>query len=177
MFEIYTDKPTKFECKIELEGASLNEAAARLILESNDKSMLYEGTINQAGQCEINVGKVKGIFSDNDVGSLKLEVIVDDAYFLPWENNFKVSTSRKVRVVEVSEQKSSPKMKVEIKNQPSKSYNNKINKAVTLLERKNINASNIIKNKKTVYSVISELFSDDHNPETVIHDIVYMISK
>ena len=37
MYPLYSDKPNLFECSIQLEGCSLNQASARLIIESETK--------------------------------------------------------------------------------------------------------------------------------------------
>ncbi len=46
MYKLFTDKPEVFECNIKLEGASLKNSQARLIIESEDVNLMFEGTIN-----------------------------------------------------------------------------------------------------------------------------------
>ena len=41
MYPLYSDKPNLFECQIQLEGCSLNEASARLIIESKQNSLIF----------------------------------------------------------------------------------------------------------------------------------------
>ena len=44
MYKLYTDKQEIFECDIQLEGASLNNSKARLVIETTDLSLLFKGT-------------------------------------------------------------------------------------------------------------------------------------
>ena len=41
MYKLFTDKKENFECKIELEGASLDDAVARLVVESKKLNLLF----------------------------------------------------------------------------------------------------------------------------------------
>ena len=75
MYKLSTDKQENFECKIELEGASLNNASARLVVESTDLNLLFEGKIDTKGNCTIPVKKLKGLLKENSSGNLKLEII------------------------------------------------------------------------------------------------------
>ena len=45
MYKLYTDKQEIFECDIQLEGASLNNSKARLVIETTDLSLLFKGNI------------------------------------------------------------------------------------------------------------------------------------
>ena len=98
MYKLFTDKPEVFECNIKLEGASLKNSQARLIIESEDINLLFEGTINKDGKCSIPIKKLKGLLEDNTSGQIKLEVIAEDTYFTPWKSEFIVEASRKVTV-------------------------------------------------------------------------------
>ncbi len=84
MYKLFTDKPELFECNIKIEGASLKNSQARLIIETEDLSLLFNGTINKDGKCTIPVKKLKGLLEDNTEGQIKLEVIAEDTYFTPW---------------------------------------------------------------------------------------------
>ena len=46
-YKLYTDKKENFECKIYLEGASLTDATARLILENENVSLIFKGDIDK----------------------------------------------------------------------------------------------------------------------------------
>tara|TARA_R110000824_G_C15149284_1_gene670829 strand:- start:491 stop:958 length:468 start_codon:yes stop_codon:yes gene_type:complete len=117
MYTLYSDKTNLFECDIQLEGASLNDASARLIIESDGTNLLYNGEIDSQGNCKINVPKLKNIIKES--GNIKLEVIADDMYFNPWNSEFDLKASKKL-TVEVKQQtktpiiESKPKVKVNI---------------------------------------------------------------
>jgi len=96
MYPLYSDKSNLFECQIQLEGCSLNEASARLIIESDKNSLVFNGEIDRNGACLIPIKNLKGLVSEN--GGLKLEVIADDMYFSPWESEYELKQSKKVTV-------------------------------------------------------------------------------
>ena len=50
--KLYTDKVESFECNVAVTGASLKESQFRAILKTNNKNLLYEGTINSSGKAE-----------------------------------------------------------------------------------------------------------------------------
>lgn len=98
MYELYTDKNENFECKISIEGSNLSKANARLVLESTEYNLIFEGKIDNTGKCIIPIKKLK-LLSENLKGNLKLEVIVDnDTYFVPYTDTFIVKTNKKVTV-------------------------------------------------------------------------------
>ena len=45
MYKLFTDKTELFECNVKLEGASLKSSIARIIIESEDVNLLFNGTI------------------------------------------------------------------------------------------------------------------------------------
>ena len=59
MYTLYSDKQNIFECDIQLEGASLTDAFARLIIESDNINLMYNGTITSDGNCRISMPKLK----------------------------------------------------------------------------------------------------------------------
>jgi hypothetical protein len=117
MFKIYRDKIKTFECNVSVEGADLSSAQARLVLENNEYSLLFPGNINLDGKCTIDIGQLR-FLSEDLKGKMKLEVIVDgDTYFVPYEDDFIIDTSKKVRVEVLSEtiNKGPTKVVVEVK--------------------------------------------------------------
>jgi hypothetical protein len=183
MFIVYTDKPTEFECKIELTGASIKEAQARLIVTTSDKKMLFEGSVTNDGTTVVSIPKVKGILDENDVGNMELEIIVDDTYFQPWTGTYNVMTSKKAWVSEVVEQKvdKKPAMKVNVKPQ-NIDYDRKINRIVENLSKRKITSRNILhsKNKKTVYSLMESAFNkkvENLNTNVILPDIVHKLNE
>ena len=98
-YKLYTDKTETFKCKIHLDGAK-----SRLVIESPKFNLLFEGSIDKDGNCEVPIKKLKNVLKENDSGRMKLEVIADDTYFEPWASDFSVDTSKKIKV-EVKEYK------------------------------------------------------------------------
>ena len=116
-YNLYTDKPNKFNCNIEIEGTSLSKSKVRLVIESEDMTYLFNGRIENNGVCEVNIPKTKHFLSEGSKGLMRLEVIADDVYFEPWSSEFNVKTNKKVNVV-VSEQiEEKPKLKVQVMEQ------------------------------------------------------------
>ena len=98
MYTLYTDKQELFECSISLEGASVKNSQARLIVESDNLNLLFKGTIDSSGKCTVPIKKLKNLLEESTKGKIRLEVIADDTYFTPWESDFEVETARKVTV-------------------------------------------------------------------------------
>ena len=117
IYNLYTDKPNKFNCNIEIEGTSLSKSKVRLVIESEDMTYLFNGRIENNGICEVSIPKTKHFLSEGSKGLMRLEVIADDVYFEPWSSEFNVKTNKKVNVV-VSEQiEEKPKLKVQVMEQ------------------------------------------------------------
>ena len=93
MYTLYSDKKNIFECDIQLEGASLSQAFARVILEGKDLNLIFNGEINSDGNCRINLPKLSML---KEGGEMKLEVIADDMYFNPWNSEFDIKKSKNI---------------------------------------------------------------------------------
>jgi len=119
MYTLYSDKNNIFECDIQLEGASISQAFARVIVEGSDLNLVFNGNITTDGNCRIEMPKLNML---KEGGEMKLEVIADDMYFNPWNSDFEVKKSKSV-TVEVKQPKdniikeSKAKVKVNINNQ------------------------------------------------------------
>ncbi len=61
MYKLFTDKTELFECNISIEGATLKNSSARLIIESNDVNLLFNGKLDSSGKCQVPVKKLKGL--------------------------------------------------------------------------------------------------------------------
>jgi len=95
MYTLYSDKKNIFECDIQLEGASLSQAFARVIIEGDDLNLVFNGTITNDGYCKIEMPKLN-VMEGN--GNIKLEVIADDMYFNPWDSNYELKKSKSIKV-------------------------------------------------------------------------------
>jgi hypothetical protein len=106
-YPVFKDKSENFTCDVMVEGAKLNDTQARLILESDDWTIMFEGDIDRNGKCNIPIKKLN-IFDEGTIGKIRLEVIAENTVFTPWEDDFKVKMSKKV-MVQVHESRSTPK--------------------------------------------------------------------
>ena len=95
MYTLYSDKNNIFECDIQLEGASLSQAFARVIVEGNDLNLVFNGNINNDGNCRIEMPKLNML---KEGGEVKLEFIADDMYFNPWNSDFEIKKSKNITV-------------------------------------------------------------------------------
>jgi hypothetical protein len=172
MYKLFTDKTEIFECKVKIDGASLSNSHARLIIESEDLNLLFKGKIDADGNCKIPIKRLKGILPESMKGEIKLEVIADDTYFVPWKSDFSVDASKKV-VVEVKSQdaelilENTPKVSVtdvkdsksdiEIKSTSdiSKVIKEHVVNLMRLLLREDISIDNIVFKKNKANSIIS----------------------
>lgn len=98
MYKLFTDKVEIFECDVKLDGASLTNSIARIIVESQDVNLLFNGTVSADGKCKIPIKKLRGLIGESSKGTIKLEIIADDTYFVPWSSDFAVQTAKKVTV-------------------------------------------------------------------------------
>lgn len=155
-YKLYTDKQENFECKIFLEGASLQEAKSRLVVEGNNFNLLFEGNIDKNGNCEVPISRLKGLLGENDTGKMKLEVIAEDTYFLPWESDFVVDTDKKIKVEVSSQSDESLSSKPQMVVSEVKHSFDAVDDMVSILENQNINKKSLIKNKQTVVPIIVE---------------------
>jgi len=176
MYKIFTDKTEVFECNIQLEGASVKKSQARLLIESENLSLVFKGEISSDGKCKIPIKKLKGLLDENTQGNIKLEVIAEDTYFTPWESKFTVETSRKI-TVEVKSQESSvniiteskPKITIDkVKTTQSIQESKHVLKIIGLLRKENIHLNNISKNKVKLNTLIETyLKKNDINPNNI----------
>lgn len=113
MYSLYLDRPTEFVCEISVKNASLKNALARMVVKSDNLTLLFEGQIKN-GKCIIPINRLKGLLEGNSRGKMTLETIVEDAYFSPWQDDFSVEEHTSVKV-KVNEQKQSTKPMVMVK--------------------------------------------------------------
>lgn len=103
-YKLFKDKSEDFICDIAVEGVSQNDTEVRLIVESDDWTLMFVGEIKN-GKCIIPIKKLN-ILNEGQVGNIKLEVNADGNLFTPWEDRFIVKVSKKV-TVNINESKSS----------------------------------------------------------------------
>lgn len=103
-YKLYRDKEETFECNVTVEGASLASSQARIIIDTSDVSLVFYGKIYKDGRCLVPLKKMK-LIPEETKGRIRLEVVVDDTLFVPWESPCKVEGAKKVKV-EVKPKKS-----------------------------------------------------------------------
>lgn len=173
-YTLYTDKDTKFECKIELRGASLKGAEARIVVESGDLMLMFKGPISKNGKCVIPIKKMGRIMDEATSGEMRLEIIAEDAYFQPWKSAFTVIASRKltVEVMSPSGAKIKPTATVRLVNDPMTKLTMRI---IRELKTKGVNKHNIHKKLSTVKRCINEQVGKsrmDVKPASLIRTVV-----
>lgn len=110
-YKLYRDKQENFSCEISIEGASFESSKVRLVIESPEWNLFFNGTIEKNGKCTIPIKKLP-ILTEGTSGIIRLEVIADDTIFVPWEEEFIVKNSKKV-IVKVMEQETfKPNVKI-----------------------------------------------------------------
>jgi len=197
---LWVDKVGKFECTVDVKGASTKNAIARLIAETKDLSVVFSGKI-ESGKCIIPIRKLKGIFESKEVGNIRLEIIVEDTYFTPWQSPFVVETEKSVEVgvadqtadlpskplVEVSNIKSENKKdriitveNVSVKAAPKKKsgkFENDETALVYALLKNGINKGNLANKKKLIESVVHEFFSKkkSSNKEKIVKEAIQIL--
>ena len=185
MYKLFTDKTELFECDIKLEGASLNKSKARLVVETQDYSLLFNGNINSKGKCEIPIRKLKGLINENTKGNIRLEVIAEDTFFTPWESDFEVETSKKVTVEVKSQQTKKPiietKVKVNVKNQNKITLTEKqhIINLFKVLVKENITLKNISFKRNKLNNIVATYLKENpiKNNKKVIDGVLRVLEK
>jgi hypothetical protein len=114
-YKIYRDKAETFVCDMEITGASATNSKARIIMECKDLTYMFEGTIDDNGQCRIPLRKMN-FLQENEGGVIKLEVIAEDMVFQPWQDNFVAVNSKKVSVKISESVETAPKVGIKITN-------------------------------------------------------------
>ena len=183
MYKLYTDKQETFECDLFLEGADLKNSSARIIVESNDLTLMFKGTIDKKGNCKVPIKKLKGLMGENTTGDIKLEVIAEDTLIEPWQSDFIVDTAKKV-TVEVKSQKTKPQIKESTKPQVKvksvKNYVNPINEIVNTLIKNDITINKVLQNKKKIAPILQN-YADTINyrggTQKFIKEVINKLAK
>ena len=184
MYKLFTDKSELFECDIKLEGASLSKSSARLVVETQDYSLLFNGDINSSGKCEIPIRKLKGLIDESTTGNIRLEVIAEDTFFTPWESDFEVDASKKVTVEVKSQTTKKPiveaKVKVKVKNEkPTITEKDHVINLFKLLIKEDINVDNISFKRNELNNIVATYLQENtvKNTSKVIDGVLRVLEK
>lgn len=96
-YKLYKDKSENFTCEIEIEGADIDNTQVRMIIETKEWNLVFNGDIDKNGKINIPIKKLS-LFDEGTVGKIRMEVIADGTVFIPWEDNFEVKMSKRVMV-------------------------------------------------------------------------------
>jgi len=160
MYKLFTDKAELFECDIKIEGTSLSKSTARLVVETSDYSLMFNGKISSNGKCEIPIKKLKGLIDESSKGNMRLEVIAEDTYFVPWKSDFEIEASKSV-TVEVRSQSNKKVIKENtvqvsnVKQEITKKEVNHVANIMKLLVRENINMKNLHLKKDRLNKIVA----------------------
>ena len=184
MYKLFTDKSELFECDIKLEGASLSKSKARLVVETSDYSLLFNGDINSNGKCEIPIKKLKGLIDENTTGNIRLEVIAEDTFFTPWESDFEVDASKKVTVEVKSQTTKKPivetKVNVKVKDEkPTITEKQHVINLFKLLIKEDINVDNISFKRNELNNIVATYLKENtvKNTGKVIDGVLKVLEK
>ena len=178
MYKLFTDKSELFECDIKLQGASLKKSKARLVVETQDYSLMFNGSISKGGKCEIPIRKLKGLIDEDTTGNIRLEVIAEDTFFTPWESDFEVETSKKV-TVEVKSQSQSKKPIVEATVKITTSEQQHVINLLKLLIKEDINIKNISYRRNKLNNIVATYLKENtiKNTEKIIDGVLKRLQK
>ena len=186
MYKLFTDKTELFECSISLQGASLKKSKARLVVETPEYSLLFNGNISKSGKCEIPIRKLKGLIDEDTSGNIRLEVIAEDTFFTPWKSDFEVETSKKVTVEIKSQTTKKPivetKVKVNVKGDKKRitlTEKQHIINLFKLLVKEDINVDNISYKRNELNNIVATYLQDNpvKNAGKVIGGILKVLEK
>ena len=182
MYKLFTDKTELFECNISLQGASLKKSKARLVVETKDYSLLFNGSINSNGKCEIPIRKLKGLIDEDTSGNIRLEVIAEDTFFTPWQSDFEVETSKKVTVEVKTQTTQKPilEAKATIKpQQVTKSEKTHVVNLFKLLIKEDINIDNISYKRNKLNNIVATYLKEHtvNNTEKVINGVLKILES
>lgn len=162
MYSLYLDKPVDFVCEVAVKNASLKNAFARMVVNANDTILMFEGILKD-GKCTVPIKRLKGLLDESTSGKMYLEVIVEDTYFKPWNDDFKIEQHTDVKI-KMQEQIVSSKPVVEVKSvSPSTKCSPPAADLIYICERMGITRKNLLIKKNVFKEILREYFKT--NPE------------
>ena len=184
MYKLFTDKTELFECSISLQGASLKKSKARLVIETPEYSLLFNGSISKGGKCEIPIKKLKGLIDEDTKGNIRLEVIAEDTFFTPWESDFEVDASKKVTVEVKTQTTKKPivetKINVKVKEEkPTITEKEHVMNLFKLLIKEDINVDNIFYKRNALNNVVATYLQENpvEDANKIIGGILKVLEK
>ena len=182
MYKLFTDKAELFECDIKIDGSSLTKSTARLVVETSEYSLMFNGQISKDGHCKIPIRKLKGLIDESAKGNIRLEVIAEDTFFTPWQSDFEVETSRKVTVEVKTQttQKTILEAKATIKpQQVTKSEKKHVVNLFKLFIKEDINIDNISYKRNELNNIVATYLKENtvDDTEKVINGVIKILES
>ena len=177
MYKLFTDKSELFECDIKLQGASLKKSKARLVVETQDYSLMFNGSISTSGKCEIPIRKLKGLIDEETTGKIRLEVIAEDTFFTPWETDFEVETSKKITVEVKTQTPKKPIIEAKVKITDSEQKH--VINLFKLLVKEDINIKNIQYKRNKLNNIVATYLKENavNNNKKIIEGVLKILEK
>tara|TARA_B100000683_G_C12326066_1_gene488537 strand:- start:107 stop:592 length:486 start_codon:yes stop_codon:yes gene_type:complete len=94
--ELHLDNDNELLFKVVVEGTSQGAAKCRLMLEKNDYSYVFNGTLDESGEVSVSIPTMKNSLKEGSYQA-HLEVLVDDRIFVPLTFNANFKQSLKVQ--------------------------------------------------------------------------------
>ena len=146
---------------------------------------MFEGTIDNQGNCKVPIRKLRGLLGEDSKGTMKLEVIAEDTYFLPWESDFIVDTSKKIKV-EVKGQQNQPITENKKSKKPKMAVTkvkhpfDPVEKVVNVLHKQGVGVSTIYESKKTMIPMLKKYSTKagyKQGAKNFIKEVIQKLSK
>ncbi len=169
-YKLYTDKNENFTCEVAVKNASTKNAFARMIVESDDVALMFNGELKD-GKCTVPIRRLKGFLDENAKGKMHLEIVVEDTFFKPWQDNFIVEQHTSVKV-KVNEQEAPSKPIVEVRNISKTKISIPASDLLFIFERVGITTSNLSTRSQDFKQVIKEYFKS--SPEFIKDGEIYI---
>ena len=99
--ELHLDNDNELLFKVVVEGTSQGTAKCRLMLEKNDYSYVFNGTLDESGEVSVSIPTMKNSLKEGSYQA-HLEVLVDDRIFVPLTFNANFKQSLKVQAEALS---------------------------------------------------------------------------
>jgi hypothetical protein len=154
------DRQEDFECVLSLEGASLDDSSARILLEVNDTIIMFKGIINEGGKCQVPIKNLRRIFPSEVTGKMKLEVIAEDTYFSPWEDDVTIKPSKSITVETVQLRKEPEKPRMKIQEIKQRKVLPNINELCESLKRQGFTKKVIEENRAKAIPILGKVIQE-----------------
>lgn len=152
--KIYLDESKLFKCKLKVEGTTLSKSKCRLLVKSDDLTLMYEGKIHDNGEVEVSIPKLKKYIESKN-GMATLEVIADDTVFTPYTESIEFTNKYVVEVV--TEETSNKKPSIKLVTEPTKpnNFRKALAEIITEINNRKITNKNLVEYSNTIVTIVN----------------------